>query len=187
LDCRNIAWEEQQDLPQLSDAREVVLDSATAYQVVSMLEGVVERGTGVRVRAVGKPLAGKTGTTNESQDTWFLGFAPDLAVGVYVGFDNPATLGDKETGSSVAAPIFRDFMDEALKGQPATPFRTPEGVRLVRVDVKSGLPADPSDRNVILEAFKPGTEPSEDRRVLDAAGEFMRSDDNADVGTGRLY
>ena len=143
----------------MPDTRERVADPGSAYQVVSMLEGVVERGTGRRVRAVGKPLAGKTGTTNDSLDAWFIGFSPDLAVGVFVGFDAPRTLGLGESGSSVAAPIFRDFMKAALKDKPAIPFRIPPGIRLVRVDAETGLVARGSGKGVILEAFKPGTEP----------------------------
>ena len=114
------------------------IDPGTAYQMVSILEGVVQRGTATIVKQVGKPLAGKTGTTNDSKDTWFVGFSPDLTVGVYIGFDNPRNLGDKETGGGLAAPIFRDFMLEALADQPATPFRVPAGIRLVRVDLKTG-------------------------------------------------
>ena len=157
-DCVGVAWTGQ-DEPEVPDTRERVADPGSAYQVVSMLQGVVQRGTGRRVRAVGKPLAGKTGTTNDSLDTWFVGFSPDLAVGVFVGFDTPRTLGPGETGSSVAAPIFRDFMTAALKDQPAIPFRIPPGIRLVRVDAETGLVARGSGKGVILEAFKPGTEP----------------------------
>ena len=146
--------------PVIADMRERVADAGSAYQVVSMLRGVVRRGTGRRVAAVGKPLAGKTGTTNKNMDTWFIGFTPDLAAGVFVGFDTPKSLGRRETGSSVAAPIFRDFMARALEGKPAIPFRIPPGIRLVRVNVQTGLLARPGDRRVILEAFKPGTEPT---------------------------
>jgi len=126
----------------------------------------------VRIRTVGKPLAGKTGTTNDSNDAWFIGFSPDLAVGVYVGFDQPKSLGPAETGASVAVPIFRDFMADALKDTPAVPFRTPPGLRMVRVDPESGLPARGGAKLAILEAFIPGTEPgaeSADRRVLDGS------------------
>src|SRR5690606_9216113 len=115
-------------VPQIPDIREQVIDAASAYQMVSMLQGVVERGTGIRVASVGKPLAGKTGTTNDSRDAWFIGFAPDLAVGVYAGFDNPRSLGPHEQGASVAAPVFRDFMAAALKGKPAVPFRIPPNI-----------------------------------------------------------
>jgi penicillin-binding protein 1A len=153
-----------------------------------MLEGVVERGTGRRIRTVGKPLAGKTGTTNEGKDTWFIGFSPDLAVGVFTGFDNPKTLGRRETGSSVAAPIFRDFMSEALKNKTALPFRIPPGIRLVRVNAKTGKQARSGDKQVILEAFKPGTVPSGRAEVLE--GESWKLEQNGDqptTGTGGLY
>ena len=163
--CNNVDWAGQEE-PAIPDTREQVADPRSAYQVVSMLEGVVQRGTGRRIRAVGKPVAGKTGTTNQSFDTWFVGFSPDLAVGVYAGFDTPRSLGRRETGSSVAAPIFRDFMIGALEGKPAIPFRIPPGIRLVRVDVQTGLLARAGDRKVILEAFKPGTEPLRAGRVL---------------------
>jgi penicillin-binding protein 1A len=147
--------------PELPDIRQQVTDPASAYQVVSMLQGVVERGTGTSIKAVGKPLAGKTGTTNDSKDVWFVGFSPDLAVGAYLGFDQPKSLGDKETGGSVIAPMVRDFMAAALKDKPATPFRVPSGLRLVRVNPRTGLLAEPGDHDVIFDAFKPGTEPDE--------------------------
>ena len=134
--------------------------SDLAYQMVSMLEGVVQRGTGVVINSVKKPLAGKTGTTNDEIDTWWVGFSPDLVVGIWVGFDKPKSLGPQEQGASAAAPIFRDFMAEALKGKPGIPFRVPNGVRLVRVNAETGQPAKPGDKDVILEAFRPGTEPT---------------------------
>jgi penicillin-binding protein 1A len=164
--CQNIIWEGQEP-PQPSDIRAELLDPGTAYQMVAMLKGVVDRGTGIRIRAVGKPLAGKTGTTNESRDTWFIGFSPDLAVGVFAGFDNPISLGPKETGSSVAVPIFRDFMAASLENRPAIPFRVPSGIRLVRVNASTGVVAQRGEKRVILEAFKPGTEPTELGPILD--------------------
>lgn len=157
--------------PKVADTREAVVESASAYQMVSMLQGVVERGTGIRIRELGRPLAGKTGTSNDYFDTWFIGFSPDLVAGVFVGFDTPRTLGAKETGSAVAVPIFRDFMAEALAGQPAIPFRVPPGIRLVKVDPASGLPAAPGQRSAILEAFRPGSEPTGERTVLDGSEE----------------
>ena len=160
------AFDPDLPMPQVPDTREPVTDPASAYQMVSILQGVVERGTGRRISAIGKPLAGKTGTSNDSMDTWFVGFAPDLAVGVFVGFDEPQSLGDKETGSSVAAPVFQDFMEAALKNKPAAPFRVPPGIRLVRVNPTTGQPARPGDRNVILEAFKPNTVPTGEVDVL---------------------
>jgi penicillin-binding protein 1A len=125
-----------------------------------LLEGVVLRGTGRRVAAVGKPLAGKTGTTNEEKDAWFMGFAPDLAVGVFVGFDKPKPMGRGETGSGAASPIFRDFMKAALAGKLAVPFRIPPGIQLIRINRKTGFRASPGDTSAILEAFKPGTQPA---------------------------
>lgn len=191
--CAAPAWSNQL-APVIPDTREQVVDPATAYQMVSMLEGVVQRGTGARVSAVGKPLAGKTGTTNDNFDNWFVGFSPDLAVGVYVGFDTPGTLGSRETGASTAAPMFQEFMEQALKGQPAIPFRIPPGIRLVRVNSKTGQPTSPDDHNVILEAFKPGTEPNGQRNVLDGSGVDgsdggmpSPSEKSAPVGTGGLY
>ncbi len=156
--CRAARWENQ-PVPRIPDTRETVLSPDTAYQMVSMLRGVVLRGTGRRIRDLGRPLAGKTGTTNDDVDAWFIGFSPDLVAGVYVGFDQPRSLGYKETGSRVAAPIFKMFMAEALKGAPAIPFRIPPGIRLVRIDGDTGLLPGPNTRRVILEAYKPGTEP----------------------------
>ncbi|MGD9535867.1 MAG: penicillin-binding protein 1A [Alphaproteobacteria bacterium] len=146
--------------PELADLRESVADPVSAYQVVSMLEGVVQRGTGRSVASLGFPVAGKTGTTNDQRDAWFVGMTPDLVVGTYVGFDTPRNLGKRETGGRVAAPIFRDFMAEAHKGEPAVPFRVPNGVRFVRVDLESGALPTRGSGEVILEAFKPGTEPT---------------------------
>ena len=171
--------------PELPDVRERVADPLSAYQVVSMLQGVIQRGTGRRIRAVGKPLAGKTGTTNDGMDTWFMGFSPDLAVGVYAAFDRPRTLGPRETGSSVSAPIFRDFMAAALKDRSAIPFRIPPGIRLVRLNVETGRVARPGDRRVILEAFKPGTVPRGEQTVID--GGYNPLGPGADGGTSGLY
>ncbi|MFZ5617114.1 MAG: penicillin-binding protein 1A [Pseudomonadota bacterium] len=169
--CRDQVWAEQAE-PQLADSREQLIDPRTAYQIVSMLEGAVARGTGTAVRkVVDKPIAGKTGTTNDYKDAWFVGFSPDLAAGVFVGFDMPQTLGQGEAGGRVAAPVFGDFMAEALKDQPGIPFRIPSGIRLVRVNAKTGRPAGPGDPNVILEAFKTedslSTSPSADDLNLD--------------------
>jgi penicillin-binding protein 1A len=163
-----------------------VVSPEAAYQMVSMLQGVVERGTGARLRELGRPLAGKTGTTNDSNDAWFVGFSPDLAVGVFVGFDQPRSLGPNEQGASVALPIFRDFMAGALADKPKTPFRIPKGVRLVRVDAESGLKARPGDQHVILEAFRPGTEPTSETPVLDGS-DSLRMGTETGAGTGGLY
>jgi len=118
----------------------------------------------------GKPLAGKTGTTDEDKDTWFIGFTPDLVCGVYIGFDQPRTQGPNEQGASVALPVFIEFMQAALKDQPAIPFRIPPGLNMVRVREADGLPAQPGDRNVIWEPFKPGTVPQARGPVIDGSG-----------------
>jgi penicillin-binding protein 1A len=189
LDCQAMQWTER-PVPAIPDTRAQVTSPESAYQIVSMLQGAVERGTGRRVAEVAKPLAGKTGTTNDSLDAWFVGFAPDLAAGVFVGYDEPRTLGDKETGGSVAAPIFRDFMMEALAGKAATPFRIPAGIRLVRVNAQTGVPETRRGRDVIIEAFKPGTEPTGERAVLEghgASGEPGGEGRGPETGTGGLY
>ncbi|MEI9993209.1 MAG: penicillin-binding protein 1A [Rhizomicrobium sp.] len=154
--CNIADWHGQAE-PLLADTREQVLDPQTAYQIVSLLEGVVLRGTGRSVLAVGKPLAGKTGTSNESKDVWFVGFSPDLVCGVYAGMDNPRTLGGVEQGATVSAPIFRDFMKGALSNTPGIPFRVAPGVEIVNVDYHSGVPTPGG----IPEVFKPNTAPGE--------------------------
>ncbi|UTW53846.1 penicillin-binding protein 1A [Kordiimonas sp. SCSIO 12610] len=145
--------------PRLPENRDQIIDPKTAFQLVTMMQGVVENGTGRKIKVLRKPLAGKTGTTDDSFDAWFVGFSADMVVGVFTGFDRPRSLGRFEEGSSVAVPIFRDFMQGALKDTPGIPFRMPSGIRLVRINAETGAPAKPGDKNVILEAFKPGTEP----------------------------
>jgi penicillin-binding protein 1A len=153
--CNAETWQNQEE-PLIASEAQPILDPRTAYQITHMLEGVIERGTAMVVRSVGVPLAGKTGTTNDYKDAWFVGFSPNLTVGIYVGFDQPMSMGHGETGGQNAAPIFRDFMAEAVGKQPPVPFRVPPGIRMVRVDLKSGLPMG---TGAVLEAFKAGTEP----------------------------
>ncbi len=187
--CRVATWNAQ-PVPQIPDIREQVIDPRTAYQMVSILEGVVQRGTATAVKVVGKPLAGKTGTTNDSKDAWFVGFSPDLAVGVYVGYDQPRSLGGKETGGAIAAPIFRDFMMEALADKPATPFRVPPGLRLVRVDLHTGQRPAGEGGPVILEAYKPGSEPNGEIVIIGGSGDVLSNGGGtgtAPTGTGGLY
>jgi penicillin-binding protein 1A len=154
--CVDIAWNGQ-ETPILPDDREQIADPISIAQIVSIMQGVVQRGTATRLSRLGVPLAGKTGTTNDAFDTWFVGFTPDLVVGVFVGFDNPRTLGPGETGSSVAVPIFGQFMEEALDGVEVPPFRIPPGVSMVQVDPRTGLRVDGGG---IYEIYRPGTEPS---------------------------
>ncbi|MCC6890806.1 MAG: penicillin-binding protein 1A [Hyphomicrobiales bacterium] len=156
--CSAQAWNGTQPEPTLVDRRERVLDPMTAYQITSMMEGVVQRGTATVVREVGKPIAGKTGTTNDEKDAWFIGFSPELVVGVYVGYDKPRHLGRGGTGGQLAAPIVRDFLKVALADRPAIPFRVPAGIKLIRVNPRTGMRAGPGEPG-IMEAFKPGTSP----------------------------
>jgi penicillin-binding protein 1A len=192
--CNVADWHGQSE-PLLADARDQIIDPQTAYQIVSMLQGVVQRGTGRSILAVGKPLAGKTGTSNEAKDLWFVGFSPDLACGVFVGFDNPRTLGKSEQGAITAAPIFRDFMKAALADQPPTPFRVAPGIELVTTNAITGQPTSAGDPNAIQEAFKAGTAPGEPNAPPNtiigqaSAGAAAPGTGAVDVGegTGGLY
>ena len=199
--CGNrIAWNPMIKVPEVPDTREQVADPKRAYQIVSILEGVTKRGTATRVGQLPFPVAGKTGTTNDSKDAWFIGFTPDLVVGVYIGYDDPRPLGRRETGSSAAAPIFKDFMADAMKDETPQPFRTPPGIRLVQINAETGTRAQPGDERVIWEAFVPGEEPNDDIFILDANGisqipaaNFVRDGitDNPGLstrtGTGGIY
>jgi penicillin-binding protein 1A len=198
--CAGKKWENQPE-PSLVDRRQQVLDPMTAYQITSMMEGVVQRGTATVVREVGKPVAGKTGTTNDEKDAWFIGFTPDVVVGVYLGYDKPRHLGRGATGGHLAAPIVKEFLKVALADKPAAPFRVPPGIKLVRVDLKSGTRAGPGTERAILEAFKPGTAPpdnysvvgdgADDGRSWNDRGRFFGVSPDADravrSGTGGLY
>ncbi|HTE99844.1 MAG TPA: penicillin-binding protein 1A [Bradyrhizobium sp.] len=188
-------WKNQPE-PQLVDHREQVLDVTTAYQITSMMEGVVQGGTATVMREVGKPIAGKTGTTTDAKDLWFVGFSPDLVVGLYLGYDKPRSLGRSAQGGHTAGPIARDFMKFALADKPAIPFRMPAGIKLIRVDPKTGMRAGPGDSGrTILEAFKPGTAPPDNYSaigVADAEGRIPQgtAPDAGDImrpGTGGLY
>ncbi|MGA7457318.1 MAG: penicillin-binding protein 1A, partial [Methyloceanibacter sp.] len=156
--CAAREWSNQQE-PALVDDRKQILDPMSAFQMTSIMEGVVQSGTAQKLKVLGRPIAGKTGTTNDYKDAWFVGFTPDLAVGAYLGYDQPTSMGHGETGGTLVAPIIRDFLKEALKDVPPVPFRAPSGIKLVRVNHKTGLPAGPGDKTAILEAFKPGQEP----------------------------
>ena len=151
-------WQNQ-PVPALAETREQLTDPASAYQMVSMLEGVVTRGTGRRIADSGLVLAGKTGTTNDNTNAWFIGFSPDLVVGVYVGYDVPRPLGKSETGSTAAVPIFKDFMMDALAQAPVIPFRRPGGISLVPVHAETGERVRHDDKMAVLEVFKPGQRP----------------------------
>jgi penicillin-binding protein 1A len=165
IGCDAKKWADQPE-PSLIDRREQVLDPMTAYQITSLMEGVVLRGTGTMLRSLNRPVAGKTGTTSDYKDAWFIGFTPDIVCGVYVGYDKPKSLGHGMTGGHVAAPVVRDFLKQALADKPPVPFRVPPGIKLVRVDLKTGARAGPGSERVILEAFKPGTAPPDNYSVV---------------------
>src|SRR6185437_12829678 len=181
--------------PTLVDHREQVIDPMTAYQITSMMEGVVQRGTATAVREVGKPIAGKTGTTNDEKYVWFIGYSPDIVCGVYMGYDKPRHIARLATGGHLAAPIVRDFLKVALADKPPIPFRVPPGIKLIRVDAKTGMRATPGDPHTILEAFKPGTGPPDNYSVIgaeSASGVSLPVSPDAErairsSGTGGLY
>ena len=172
--CQADKWANQNE-PSMVDKREQVLDPMTAYQITSMMEGVVAARHGGRRRAsrkeVGKPIAGKTGTTNDEKDVWFVGFSPDVAVGVYLGYDKPRQIGNRATGGGLAAPIVKEFMKVALAEKPAVPFRVPAGIKLIRIDPKSGTRIAAGSAGGLLEAFKPGTAPPDSYSVIGYEGE----------------
>ena len=139
---------------------EPVMTPATAYVLTSMLQTVVQRGTGRKALELGRPVAGKTGTTNGTVDAWFIGFTPDLLAGVWVGFDSERTLGKRETGGHAAAPIWTAFMQQVLESRPVVDFPVPEGVSFAQIDRASGLRAV-SGGSAELEVFVKGSEPTE--------------------------
>lgn len=163
--CKATAWEDQPE-PEIPDDRRQIIDPHTSFQMTSILQGVIERGTARRLKKLGIPLAGKTGTTNEEKDAWFVGYSPDLVVGVFVGYDTPRPMGKGMTGGHVAAPIFGEFMKMALDGKPITPFRQPPGIVLARVNLKTGLRAQPGDDQAIMEAFKPYEGPDDEYSII---------------------
>ncbi len=191
-DCNAQNWQGQ-DEPIVEDTREQVLDPMTAYQITSMMEGVVLRGTAPIVRKVGKPIAGKTGTTNDERDAWFVGYSPDLVVGVYVGYDRPRPMGRAASGGGLAAPIFTEFMKQALADKPKKPFGVPQGLQLIPIDRRTGLRASAGTQGVIMEAFKPGTLPPDSYSVIGFTEDMGRPVSAQEAeraltqGTGGLY
>ena len=164
-DCNAADWKDQAE-PDVPDDRKQIIDPHTAYQMTSIMEGVIQRGTATVLKPLNRPFAGKTGTTNDERDTWFIGYTPDLVVGVFVGYDTPRPLGKGNTGGHIAAPIFGDFMKMALADEPAVPFRIPPGIKLVRVSLRTGLRAGSGDSDAIMEAFKPTEEPDDAYSVI---------------------
>ena len=168
--CVATEWTGQAE-PELIDNSEQVLDPMTAYQITSMMEGVVQRGTAVTISELGRPIAGKTGTTNDEKDAWFVGYTPNLVVGLYMGYDKPQNLGKGATGGGLAAPIFKQFMGDALKDTPIVDFKVPEGMKLISINRKTGMRAGEGEAGTIVEAFKPGTGPADSYWVIGMEGE----------------
>jgi len=187
--CNGIDWNNQ-TVPEIPDDKPQIQDPRTAYQMVEMMQGVVQRGTARALVSLGHPMAGKTGTTNEAKDLWFIGFTPNLVVGTYVGYDQPKSLGKHEQGASVAVPIFKEFMTAWLADKPPIPFRIPPGLRLVRVDASSGQSAG-SGGNAMWEAYLPGTEPGVDHAPPPGADLLTNAGSqnlpSATTGTGGIY
>jgi penicillin-binding protein 1A len=154
------------------------LDKDTAFIMTHLLQEVVKYGTGWRARALGRPAAGKTGTTNKLQDAWFVGYTPSYVTGVWVGFDDDRTLGKYETGSRAASPIWVDFTQQILKGKPVRTFTVPENVVFAKIDPETGLLAKPGDKNPVFEAFKKGTAPSQtsEETAPPAVEDFFKGD-----------
>ncbi|MBL8576259.1 MAG: penicillin-binding protein 1A [Mesorhizobium sp.] len=191
--CVAAEWSDQPE-PELVDNADQVLDPMTAYQITSMMEGVVQRGTATTLRELNRPMAGKTGTTNDYKDAWFVGFTPNLVVGLYVGFDQPQTLGTGTTGGGLSAPIFKEFMAEALKDTPPVEFQVPEGMTLIAINRKTGMRAQEGEADTIMEAFKPGTGPADSYWVIGmdgggtTGGDLSPSASRAiETGGGGLY
>ena len=153
--CEEISYLKD-EIPSIQDNRKQIISPETAYQIISMMEGVIKRGTGRKLRNLNLPLAGKTGTTNKNMDAWFVGFTSKLVVGVYVGFDEPKTLGRYETGAKAALPIFKRFVQNVVKKKEALPFKVPKNINLVIVDVETGLTPNDNTKKMIYESFKTG-------------------------------
>jgi penicillin-binding protein 1A len=182
--CKVEKWQGQAE-PVLPDDRKQIVDPHTAYQMTSIMEGVVQRGTATVIKKYipNVPVAGKTGTTNEEKDAWFVGYTPDLVVGIFVGYDTPRPMGKGMTGGHVAAPIFGDFMKMALADKKAVPFRIPPGIKLVRVSLRTGMRAQGGEPDAVLEAFKPYEDPDDPYSIVgftnESGGFFMGDQQDA--------
>ncbi|HEY1244978.1 MAG TPA: penicillin-binding protein 1A [Hyphomicrobiaceae bacterium] len=197
--CNADHWEGQPEPTLPPDDKKQIIDPHTAYQITSMMRGVVERGTGTVVRRIlgpNVPVAGKTGTTNDEKDAWFVGFTPDLVVGVFVGYDTPRPMGKGMTGGHVAAPIFAQFIKAALAENKIVlaDFRQPPGIKLVRVSLRTGLRATPGEKDIVEEAFKPNEEPDDEYSIIgftNESGTFVTPEQtemrSLSSGRGGLY
>jgi penicillin-binding protein 1A len=166
-------------LEEMNPKRDPVIDKSTAYLMTNMMEEVVQAGTARRIRELGRPSAGKTGTSNNLHDAWYVGFTPRYVTGVWVGFDQARSLGRGETGSRAASPIWLGYMQEILEGKPVRVFQVPEGVVFAKIDAQTGLLPIPESKETRFECFKEGTVPAEYTKAPDAItepGEFFKSD-----------
>jgi len=153
IGCEEISYLKN-DIPTIEDNSEQIISPETAHQITSMMEGVIKRGTGKKLRDLNLTLAGKTGTTNKNMDAWFLGFTSKLVIGVYVGFDEPKSLGKYETGAKAALPIFKRFVKNVIKKKDALPFKIPKNINLVQVDAETGKLPNTNTKVTIYESFK---------------------------------
>jgi len=153
LGCEEISYLKN-EVPKIQDNSKQIISAETAYQITSMMEGVIKRGTGRKLRDLNLILAGKTGTTNRNMDAWFMGFTSKVVIGVYVGFDEPKTLGKYETGAKAALPIFKYFVKKVIKKKDALPFKIPKNINLVLVDANNGLRPNKNTKKIIYESFK---------------------------------
>ena len=180
--CRIRTISSKNEIPHLDEVKNIIVDPRLAYQITSMMEGVIKRGTAKNLKDLNVPIAGKTGTTNQNKDAWFIGYTPDLVIGVYVGFDQPKSLGYKQTGSSVAVPIFKKFAKKIKINRNKKPFRIPDGISFVRIDPNSGTVSNKEES--IVEPFILGSEPYSDNiKVIDGLENF---NSNSISGTGGL-
>ena len=154
IGCEKFVNQNSPDFPKIKNTNDKVISEETAYQMTSILTGAVTRGTAKKLRSLNVPLAGKTGTTNNNFDAWFIGFTSNAVIGVYIGFDNPKTLGKYETGSKAALPVFKDFVENALFKEDFSEFNIPENIYMTSINYHTGLKAAPEDKNIITEALK---------------------------------
>ena len=151
--CKNISFLSD-DVPKIKDNFKQIFSAQTAYQITSILEGATKRGTAKKLKDLNLDIAGKTGTTNKNTDTWFIGFTSDLVVGVYIGYDEPKTLGKFETGAKTAMPIFKSFIKKAVKKENTRPFKIPENITLMVVDSQTGKKVSFASKKTLIESFK---------------------------------
>jgi penicillin-binding protein 1A len=159
----------------LAEPRQI-LSKETAYLITNMMEDVIQRGTGQAAKGMGRPLAGKTGTTNDFTDAWFIGGAPNLVTAVWVGFDEIRAIGEKESGAHAALPIWMNYMKTALDPLPVIPFTIPDGIIFAKIDPATGLLASDASPTGIVEVFVKGTEPTQQAGEKSSPSEFFKFD-----------